>query len=266
MSRSPSVLRASLELLSARLVLQQIGLALLVLLLYAVWLRMPDASVVDVIGSALLALVVLAVAGMGESLLMLSLAGVARSRGKLLRGAVMLFVGAALWAGWCALLDHMHGGDDLRAGYLNSRFPHQLRNVFSFEHLVLWLGWMWTSLARFGAGVIGLFVFALTASTRPLGAASRTLRCLTYWVAVVLSVTAATVITGSLIEWTPGHGIRVEMLSLALRLSLAALIDTVAVCLLLTILATCVRQADAAFHLAPAGTPDESQPRTAGSP
>ena len=60
-ARSPSVLRPALTLFSIRLVLEQIGLALLVFLLYVVWLRMPDASVLDVIGSAVLALVVLAV-------------------------------------------------------------------------------------------------------------------------------------------------------------------------------------------------------------
>lgn len=265
MSRPPSVLGLSLKLLSARLVLQQVGLGLLVFLLYVVWLRMPDASVIDVIGSALLALVALTVAGVGEPLLMLRLTGVVRSPGKLLRGAVLLSVGAALWLGWSILLDHMHGNDYLRAGYLNSRFPHQLRNFFSFEHLVLWLGWMWTALAWIGAGVIGLFVFVFTASIRPLAAALRSLRCLTYWISVVVSATAATVVTGSLIEWTPGHGLRFEMFSLALRLSLAVLIDTVAVCLLLAILATCVRQADAS-HPAPAAAPDESQPRTAGNP
>jgi hypothetical protein len=265
MTRPPSVLRPALTLLRARLVLQQIGLALLVFLLYVLWLRMPDASVIDVIGSAVLALVVLAVAGVGESSLILRMVGVARSPGKLLRGFALLLAGVALWFGWSTLLDHMHGNDYLRAGYLNSKFPHQLRNIFSFEHIVLWLGWMWTALAGIGAGVIGLFVFALTASIRPLNAALRTLRCLTYWIALVLAAMAASILTGSLIEWTPGHGLRVEMLSLVLRLGLATLIDAAAVCLLLTILATCVRQAEAVYA-APAGTPDESQPRIVDNP
>lgn len=264
MTRTP-VLRPALTLLRVRLVLQQIGLALLVFLLYVLWLRMPDSSVLDVVGSALLALVVLAAAGVGESSLILRMVDVTRSPGRILRGLALLLAGVALWLGWSTLLDHMHGNDYLRAGYLNSRFPHQLRNFFSFEHIVLWLGWMWTALAWIGAGVIGLFVFAFTASIRPLNAVLRALRCLTYWIAVLLAATAATILTGSLIEWTPGHGLRVEMLSLVLRLSLAALIDATAVCLLLTILATCVRQADAVYG-APAGTPDESQPRTADNP
>jgi hypothetical protein len=82
---------------------------------------------------------------------------------------------------------------------------------------------------------------------------------------VLLTAAAATILVSSLVEWTPGHGLRVEMFSLVLRLSLAAPIDATAVCLLLTILARCVRQADA-IYAAPAGTPDESQPRTADNP
>ena len=54
---------------------EQIGLALLVFLLYVLWLRMPDASVLDVVGSVVLALIILAVAGAGESAIMLRVAG-----------------------------------------------------------------------------------------------------------------------------------------------------------------------------------------------
>ena len=265
MTRSPSVLRSALDLLSIRLVLKQIGLALLVFALYALWLRVPDASVIDVIASALLALIVLAVAGGGESTLILRLAGTARSPWRLLRGGLFLLAGVALWFAWATLLDHMHGDDYLRAGYLNSRFPHSLRNFFSFAHIVLWLGWMWTALEWIGAGVIAVFVFAATVSSQPLRPMTRALSCLSYWIALVLGITAATVLTGSLIEWTPGHGLRVEMLSLVLRLSLAVLVDAAVVCLLLAILAVCVRRTDSLYST-PAGTPDESQPRTVDRP
>jgi hypothetical protein len=93
----------------------------------------------------------------------------------------------------------------------------------------------------------------------------RALRCLTYWTAVILGITAATVLAGSLIEWTPGHGLRVEMASLILRLGLTALIIAAVACFLLTILAACVRQTNALYST-PAGTPDESQPRTVDTP
>jgi len=98
--------------MSVRLVLQQIGLALLVFLLYALWLRVPDASALDVIGSALLALLAVAVAGAGESALLLRLAGRARTPERLLRGALLLLAGAVLWFGWTALLNHLRGSYD----------------------------------------------------------------------------------------------------------------------------------------------------------
>ena len=265
MTHSPPVLRPALALMSVRLVLQQIALALLVFVLSAIWLRIPDASAIDVVGSALLALIILAVAGTGESALMLRLSGHARRPGRLLRGTSSLLVGVVLWLAWATLLDHLRGDDSLRAGYLNSRFPHTLRNFFSFDHILLWLGWAWMALEWIGAGVIALFVFVATTSSHPRRSIARALRSLAYWIVVVFGITAAVVLTDSLVQWTPGHGLRVEILSLILRLTLAVLIDATAVCLLLAILASCVRQTDA-LYVTPAGMPDESQPRTADNP
>ena len=109
MTRSPSVLRNAFSLLSIRLVLQQIGLAILVFALYALWLRIPDASAINVIGTVLLALIVLAVAGGGESALILRLADRPRTPARPLRGTLFLLAGVALWFAWSTLLDHLHG-------------------------------------------------------------------------------------------------------------------------------------------------------------
>jgi len=113
------------------------------------------------------------------------------------------------------------------------------------------LGWI-------GAGLVAIAVFAGTASVRPLRAAGCALRSITYWAALVAGTMAATAITGALVNWTPGHGLRVEMLSLVLRLAAAALIDAAVVCLLLAILAACMYQSDEAGapYSTPAGTPD----------
>ena len=264
-ARPPSLLRSALTLLSVRLVLTQIGLALLVFLLYAVWLRMPDASVLEVIGSALLGLTALAIAGAGESAVELHLAGRARTPGRLVRGTLLLLAGVALWLAWSALIGHWRGdynrNDVTVAGYLNSRLPHQLRYIFTFEHILMWVGRTWATLAWIGAGVIALFVFTATASAKPVRAIVVAARSVTYWAAVVLGAAGATVGTSSLLDWTPGHGLRVELMSLGLRLGLATLIDAMLVCFLLATLAACVRRVDA-LYTTPAGTPDESQPRT----
>jgi hypothetical protein len=244
----------------ARIVLQQIGLALVVFLLYVLWLHVPDASALDVTGSIVLAMLTLAVACAGESALILRLAAVPRTPGKIVRGAFAMVAGVALWLAWVALLDHFNGNNYLLAGYLNSRFPHSLRNFFSFGHILLWIGWAWTALEWIGVALIAIFVMAATASLRPL----RALLSITYWVTVVLGLYAATAVTGSLMAWTPGHGLRVEMVSLVLRLSVVILVDATVACFLLAILAACVRQA--MLYAAPAGTPVTSQPRTADKP
>jgi hypothetical protein len=265
MTRSTSVLRDALGLINLRLVTRQIGLALLVFALSIVWLRMPDASGLEVAGSVVLALIILAVAGLGESALILHLSGRALTPGRLLRGAALLLAGVLLWLALGALLDRMHGDDYARAGYLNSRLPHTMRYFFTYARIALWLGWIGTALDWIGAGILALFVVCATASARPIHAIARALRSITYWTALIAGVTAATVITSSLIQWTPGHGLRIEMLSLILRLGTTILIDAAIACLLLAILAAVVRHSDAPYPT-PAGTPDPSQPRTAESP
>jgi hypothetical protein len=262
---STSVLRDALGLINLRLVLRQIGLALLVFALSIVWLRMPDASGLEVAGSVVLALILLAVAGLGESALILHLRGRALTPGRLLRGAALLLAGVLLWLAWGSLLDRIHGDDYADAGYLNSRLPHTLRYFFTFARIALWLGWIGTAVEWIGAGILALIAVCATASARPIHAIARALRSATYWIAMIAAATAATVITGSLIQWTPGHGLRIEMLSLLLRLGAAILIDAAIACLLLAILAAIVRRADAPYAT-PVGTPDDSQPRTAESP
>ena len=269
MSRPPGVLRSALPLMSIRLVLQQIGLALIAFLLSILWLRVPDASAIEVIVSVLLGLLVLAIAGAGESAIMLHLAGAARTPWKLLRGALWVLAGALLWLAWSALLDHQRGNVFLYSGYLNSRFPASLRNFFSFQHIVVWLGRTWTLLQWIGFAVLALLVFVATASVRPRRALRIALRSLTCWLAVVLGAIGAAVITDLLMQWTPGHGLRIEMLSLVLRLSFTVLLDATVVCLVLAIMAVCIRRAglpDAAPQSTLAGTPEESQPRTTDNP
>ena len=273
--RSSSILRSALRLMSVRLVLQQISLAAAVFLLYLLWLHVPDASVLDVAGSIVLVLIVITVAGCGESSIVLRLAGNTRTPARLLRGTLWLAVGVALWFAWSALLAHLRGNydanDNLWAGYLNSRFPHQLRNVFTYQHILLWLRWMWGTLGWIGTAAIAAVVFALTTSVRPVKAVVRALRSITYWIAAVVGGILASWLTGFLMNWVPGHGLRIEFVSLLLRLTAAILLDGIVLCLVLAVLAACMRQLEEgeAVELprsTPAGTPEESQPRTVDNP
>jgi hypothetical protein len=187
-----------------------------------------------VIGSSLLGLIVVAVAGGGETAIVLRLTGRERTRGLLLRGALWMLLGAALWLAWGALLARAHGSynqNDVQwAGYLNSRVPHALRNIFSYAHILLWIQWLGMAVAWAGTGAIAIPVFAMMASQRPLRAMLRALRSVTYWITVVVVTIEANICTGALMGWTPGHGLRVETLSLLLRLGAAAILDALVAC------------------------------------
>ncbi|HEY0795309.1 MAG TPA: hypothetical protein VGD64_05970 [Acidisarcina sp.] len=264
-AKSAFVWRDALRLLSVRLVLEQLGLVLGVFVLFVVWLRLPDVSALEVAGSGLFAMLIVAAAGLGETRIVLSIAGRASTWGRLLRGASLLVVAAVIWFAWNHWLTHLSGPDATRAGYFNSRAPHQLRYLLTYGHILLWLGWMWSTLGWIGAGVITVFAFALTASTRPMRAALLALRSLSFWLVLLIGSTAGVLVTGVLMGWTPLHGLRLELLSLGCRVAIASLFDATIACWLLSILAACVRRADASYSKVDGG-PDESQPRTVGNP
>jgi hypothetical protein len=257
-----NIFRGAVRRMSILLVLEELGLAIAVFVLFALWLRIPDASALEFSVSILLALVALAAAGVGQSWIILRLADRPCAPRRLLLGALLTLGAVALWFLWSALLDHAHANDLLRAGYWNSRFPHGMRGFFSFPHILLWLGWFWSALSWIGAGILAIFVFDLTAGEHPWRAIFRTLRSLAYWIVLLLGAPTAVLLTGVMVDWTPGHGLKTEMLSLVLRLVVAAAIDAVIVSYLLSLLAELLRISDATAG----GTPDDNQPRTVDMP
>jgi hypothetical protein len=260
-----SILRSALAAMSIRLVATQLGLAALIFALSVAWLRLPDASAVDLISTALLCLLILTLACGGESAIILQLCGRPRSRASLLKGALWVLIAIALWFGWSALIEHLRADDMLRAGYLNSRFPAHWRNTLSYLRLYQWLEWLWSTLTWLGAGVLALFVVALTASTKPLRVVLTALRSASFWLALVLVSVAAPLLTSALMAWTSDHGLHIEAISLTLRLITAATADTTLAVLLLSVCAACVQCTDA-LYATPAGTPEASHPRTDVAP
>jgi hypothetical protein len=256
-----SVLRGALGLLSVRWIAAQIGLALLVFALAVAWLRVPDASAVDVAGTVLLGLVVLAAAGGGEAALLLRLARRPVTRVRVLFGGFALLLVAALWSGWSGLLS----ADGLTlsqwAGYLNSRFPQSLRDTFSYEHLFLWIPRFLSLLVWLVAGALAPMAAGAALSARPARAVIGTLRSVVYWIGFLVSVFVAVKVTGWLANWTPGHGLWVEAFSVVLRSCAVLAFDGVVVSLLLALLVASVLR-----YETPVGTPDESQPRTVANP
>ena len=245
--------------------LRQFGLALLVFLLFAAWLRLPDASIFAVAASALLAVIVLAIALFGEVLLLRRLRALASTRGTLLRGAVAILLAVLLWFACAAFLNHQSLSDGLRAGYWNSRFPYSYRNTFTYMHLVKWLGWLWTSLQWVGTGLL-LAIAVATAQSRRSGRATlRVWRSGTYWLVFFASASLATNFTGFFLRWTPGRGLRVETISLALRLGAVVIVDLVLACFVLAVITALTERSDERYST-PGGTPEVSQPRTTEIP
>ena len=264
MNSRRSLLREAIRLLRPRHVVAQICVAILVFLLSVLWLRLSDASALWLACTIVLGLVILFTAGAGEAALLLALAGERSSPTKLLRGCLIVLALIALWSGWTILLAH-HGDDSLRASYINSKLPHSLRYGLSYEHLLLLQRWFWDAVAWIGTGLLAALLLPLIPGRSPLRTSARALRSLAFWGTLIVGTLAASMLTGALLQWTPGQGLSVELFSLALRIGLTVLIDAFAACLFLAMIAACVRRADAQMVM-PAGTPDDSQPRTVPIP
>ncbi len=71
-----------------------------------------------------------------------------------------------------------------------------------------------------------------------------------------------------ILDWTPGHGLRIEAISVVMRLVLITLLDAFLLCLSLALLIALAEESDASYLAAATdeGTPDLSHPRTAGNP
>ena len=260
-----AVWRDAVSLLHPVWVLKQMTLAIVVFVLSIVWLRLPDSNALWVVASVLLGLLILCIALWGEAFLLLRLASYPLTRARILRGALLLLVAGSLWFIVGTAIDHLQAQDALRAGYYNSRFSASSRQTFTYEHLVTWLGWFWTAVRWIVLSVLGALFIAPTVATRNASAIVHTLRSFTYWIATALLCFGGSAVTAALVSWAPGHGLRIEMVSVALRLLCSFVIDAVLVCLVLAVIVECARRSDEAYKT-PDGTPFASQPRTAGIP
>lgn len=241
--------------------LQQIAIAAVLALLVIGWLHIPDANLAEVSASIFVAVLIAGVMGASESVVALRLTRGTITRRRLLIGTVAILVAIALWYGISAIIELFSAKDGLYAGYLNSRFPASFRNVFSFKHLVTWLGWIWTALQWIVAGLLTPAAFACATCDAPAEGTLAIYRSAKYWLALLLTI-AGWVIADALLHWTPGHGLHVEMLSLVVRLLLVTLLNAAAFAWLLQTMAAVILSR----YSAGIDDPAVSQPRTADRP
>jgi hypothetical protein len=256
-----SIARSALALMSRQIVAMQITLALVVFALLVLWLRLPDSSALSLVATVLVGVLLLGIAGGGEAAILLRLCGRPLTFRLLFRGAVLLLIAALLWLGWSALLVHLSGNDSTLAGYWNSRFPASMRNVFSYAHIYRGLEWMWSALSWIGAGVAVVFAVGMTVSEHPRKAIRSTLLSFTFWITLVCVSLCASFLTGVVMQWTPGRGLAIEMISLIVRLSGVVIVDAIFAVGVLAVIAVCIQRSES-IYATPAGIPDESQLRT----
>lgn len=242
--------------------LQQVALAAVLSFLLFAWLHVPDANAFEVLLSLLLAVLVVAVAGAGESALALRLTGRGVTTRRLAVGTSAVFVAALLWYGVSLGIDKLSLNDGMRAGYLNSRFPASMRNTFTYERIGYGFSLFWSALRWLAAGLLAAAAFATTTFDAPVRGLFTILRSGRYWLSLLFLFLAGPCITGWLMHWTPGHGLRVETLSLMLRVLVAIGLNAAAVALLLQAMAAALLR----LHSSGTDAPLMSQPRTAANP
>ena len=228
-----AILRRARDLLRLRLLLQQLGLAAIVSILFVLWLHVPDSTVLEEILSLFMALVIAILALGGESFLLLQTCPISYTDGRkrIEIGAVALAVSLLLWFAWSALLDHWSASSSLFAGYLNSRASAHYRNFLSYNHLYDWLEDVWLVLRWFATGVLLAASLVLLLALRRGRAALRLTFSLTYWIVFSLAAVVGSHLTHALLHWTPGHGLPIESISLVLRLGTVITVDLILICL-----------------------------------
>jgi hypothetical protein len=148
---------------------------------------------------------------------------------------------AAVIVAWWLLqipIDRLMEHRALYAGYWTSRLPHWLRGLRTYEHLVVLQSWLYFSLRLVVTGL--LLPLAVVAGSSPLrestgrifGVWSRWW----YWAAALVCGWVAFDITGQLMDWTPGHGLTGEILSLFLRLGFVFTLDVLLACFVLAVI------------------------------
>lgn len=154
--------------------------------------------------------------------------------------AVVIFVWWLLQIPIDRLIEH----EALYAGYWTSRLPHGLRGLHTYEDLMMLQDWTYFSLRLIVTGL--LLPVAVVVEAGGLGAGVRGVVHLWlrwwYWVAALICGWLAFAISGKLIDWTPGHGLASEMLSLLMRLGFAFTLDVLLGCFVLALIAVGLRR------------------------
>lgn len=164
-------------------------------------------------------------------------------------GRALLVVWLALGSWLCHAASHIDDNAMQRAGYWNSKLSPHLRTVFTFERLQTWqhdlvLALIWVVVPAL------LLPFLIETVSRGLGlsawrAALRVLFRWQHWLAVVVAFLLGYWSTNLLMRWRPLHTVKGEVISVALRVTLAYIVDMLLLAFLLAFIAELLARADA---------------------
>jgi hypothetical protein len=147
---------------------------------------------------------------------------------------------AALIVAWWLLqmpIDKLVEHRELYAGYWTSRLPQWLRGLHTYEHLMILQSWICFSLRLILTGLL-LPVAVVAGASRLRGSVGRIFSVWSrwwYWVAALVCGWVAFAVSGKLMDWTPGHGLMREMLSLFARLGIVFTLDVLLACFVLAV-------------------------------
>jgi hypothetical protein len=155
-------------------------------------------------------------------------------------GCLLLALFVALW--WLLLQPIAAGRahESLVAGYLNSQSPSWVRYHFGYSKLVAWQERIYDCIHWLLAGL--LLPIAIETCSFGLGpgglrGAARVYRRWLYWFAVLVCGLGGSAITWSLAEWTPAAALAGQTLSVVLRLGVAYTVDILLWCVVLSLTA-----------------------------
>ena len=156
--------------------------------------------------------------------------------------AVVLVVVLAVWMGLSHPIGAGRDHEELFAGYWNSKLSPGMRNVFSYMRLVELQDRFYDVVELvIAALLLPLAIEGMASGVRSVRRVVYVYRRWRYWVVAAVAGAGALWMTELLVDWTPGHSIRGQVLSVVARVGLAYTVDVVLWCLTVAVAARYLR-------------------------
>jgi hypothetical protein len=218
---------------------------LVLIMLGVVWLQIPDSHVWEFVFSILFACGLLALFFWCCSWVSKRMLKPAEKERWWLQWILL----AAVIVAWSLLqmpIDRLLDHRALYAGYWTSRLPHWLRGSRTYEHFLVLQDYVYFSLRLVVTGLL-LPVAVVAGASRLRGSVGRIFGVWSgwwYWMVALVCGWIAFAVSGKLTDWTPGHGLIAEMLSLLVRLGCVFTLDVLLACFLLAVIVVGLRRSE----------------------